>query len=41
MLRDTPITPYIRPPVSTNYKTAICYDLWQFNGNLLYSAIFR
>jgi len=41
VLRDTPVTPYTHLPVSTVYKTAIRRDLWQSNGNLPYSAIFR
>ena len=35
------MTPYTHPPVSTVHKTAICRDLWQSNGNLPYSALFR
>jgi hypothetical protein len=48
VLRDTPVTPYTRPPVSTDlvikktdYKTATCRNLRQlaiFYRILLYSA---
>jgi hypothetical protein len=43
MLRDTPVTPYTRPPISTDLATRDRPqdgNLQQSDGNLPHSAIF-